>query len=463
MPTPQKAIERIQTSRLALSIGVGTFIYACIAAMFVQLVLIPAFLPHHQDGAGIFEGIDTAGFHTEGAKLAEKIKENGWQEWRLRPKGQAPAGVLAGIYAVFSPNFYYAIPFNAIVHALSAVALFFISFCIHGSRFAALLGSLYFVLLPSNSMLYTQMHKDGLYILGVFCVILSLVTKQRDFKSTMIPIGLSVFGFLSMWTQRPYVADILLLVGSVIFLYLFFWLFLRGRRIFATRKITVAFAIILVALALKTRDAEDQALFDGSPPSSSAMFDLAPEYSPKNVVVKSKKIGVPADWGILHFLVFKINTITELRYINSRAFKNASTNIDTHIIPKTLGEFFFYLPKAYLNALLAPYPWQSFTPGSTNFRSILKKIVGIEVLVIYVFLVFFLLYLYRTKFTFENIATVVFCSVFLLLLGYAFTNSGTVYRMRCGFVTVFVAIGIGEMVRRWLPSDKAMEPGQPRI
>ena len=60
------------------------------AGLFIQLVLLPYILPDLDAGHGLLRGGDWIGFHDDAVALAQKIAQNGWQAFELRPRGQAP-------------------------------------------------------------------------------------------------------------------------------------------------------------------------------------------------------------------------------------------------------------------------------------------------------------------------------------------------------------------------------------
>src|SRR5690349_5577491 len=74
-----------------LSLGVG---------LFIQLVLLPYILPGLHAGHGLLRGGDWIGFHEDAVALSQKIAEQGWQAFELRPRGQAPIGITAAVYVL---------------------------------------------------------------------------------------------------------------------------------------------------------------------------------------------------------------------------------------------------------------------------------------------------------------------------------------------------------------------------
>ena len=74
---------------------------------------------------------------------------NGWDEWMLRPQGQAPAGIAAAIYTLTVTEPWTVIPLNAAVHATAAVVLIGIIQRLTSRWQYAMLATLPFILYPS--------------------------------------------------------------------------------------------------------------------------------------------------------------------------------------------------------------------------------------------------------------------------------------------------------------------------
>jgi hypothetical protein len=68
--------------------------------LFIQLVLLPHILPSLDAGHGLLRGGDWIGFHEDANAMAQKIARQGWSAFELRPRGQAPVGITAAVYAL---------------------------------------------------------------------------------------------------------------------------------------------------------------------------------------------------------------------------------------------------------------------------------------------------------------------------------------------------------------------------
>ncbi|HZU06167.1 MAG TPA: hypothetical protein VFB73_09335 [Chloroflexota bacterium] len=153
-------------ARPALALWLAVFAYAALAALAVQLLLLPHLFPRWHAGHGLLVGGDWLAYHDLAAELAAALRAQGWAAWQLRPEGHSVAGLAAIVYALTVPEPWTLIPLNAALHATAAVVLFrLVQVLVPRSRLA-LWGVLPFVLYPSAMAWYAQLLKDGYAVLG---------------------------------------------------------------------------------------------------------------------------------------------------------------------------------------------------------------------------------------------------------------------------------------------------------
>ena len=101
-------------------IGLIAFLWALTFGLLLQLFVLPYIFPDLHAGNGLLISADWVKFHQIAVELAQKINETGWDNWELRPYGQAPAGLAAAIYSfsgISNPFMY--MPLNAILFAVA--------------------------------------------------------------------------------------------------------------------------------------------------------------------------------------------------------------------------------------------------------------------------------------------------------------------------------------------------------
>jgi hypothetical protein len=153
-------------ARPALALWLAVFAYAALAALAVQLVLLPHLFPRWHAGHGLLVGGDWLYYHQLAAGLAAAIHAQGWAAWQLRPEGHSVAGIAAIVYALTVPEPWTLIPLHAALHATAAVVLFRLVQVLEPRPRLALWGVLPFALYPSAMAWYAQLLKDGYAVLG---------------------------------------------------------------------------------------------------------------------------------------------------------------------------------------------------------------------------------------------------------------------------------------------------------
>jgi hypothetical protein len=118
--------------------------------------------------------------------------------------------------------------------------------------------------------------------------------------------------------------------------------------------------------------------------------------------------------------------------------------IDTDVELRSLGDMLRYLPRAAINVLLTPYPWQWFdVRGGTGA---FKALSAIEALLLYVALVPLIagvgIVVWRGSA--DALYLVVFVVATTVLLGFVINNLGTLFRLRLeALLPLFAAGGLG--------------------
>ena len=215
----------------------------------MQLVVLPHVFPGFHAGHGLLIGGDWLDFHRVAAELADQIRVEGWAVSTLRPDGQAPAGIAAAIYALTVPEPWTLIPLSAAAHAAAALVLLRIVLVFLPDWRQAIWAVLPFFLYPSAMTWFTQIHKDGWFILGTYCFLygwLWLAAAKTWQGPRWWPLAgiLWIFtGAALIWLVRPYGVQILQGVAALVAVGLTAVFVARGWRTLWTWQ-TVAMACL---------------------------------------------------------------------------------------------------------------------------------------------------------------------------------------------------------------------------
>ena len=127
-----------------------------------------------------------------------------------------------------------------------------------------------------------------------------------------------------------------------------------------------------------------------------------------------------------------------------------NTVIDKYIVLNSVGAFIRYFPRALQIGLLSPFPSEWFRPGSTPATAIAKKVVGVIMVLFYIFLAFFIWGLWEYRKSLEFWIIIIHSVFGIIVFTYTYANVGTLMRMRYGFYMVIVGIGFAFAVQKFL-------------
>ena len=118
------------------------------------------------------------------------------------------------------------------------------------------------------------------------------------------------------------------------------------------------------------------------------------------------------------------------------------STVDQDVMPESPGEVLAYLPRLLAVGFLAPFPGQWFEDGSFESTSIMRRAVGIEMMLVYVTWVGLALSIWRWRASLELWFILAYGGVHTLALAFTIPNIGSLQRARYGFLMVLVALGI---------------------
>ena len=477
------------------SLFVIFFIYTVLISALIQLIILPHIFPKWHAGGGLLiSSLDSRNFHRNAIGLSEKIRANGWSSWELRPKDQAPTGIAAIFYAIFGPKLWALIPLNAAVHAASCLLLVFIINSITADFRISIISSLPFLLFPSAAIWYSQLHKDGFFIFGFYLYLFGwiLFTKEDNLcnlKGLLRITSFIISGSFMIWVVRPYMMKVIFyfliaLIGSLAIYYLIG--FSRGK--FSKKLVLKQFlCIFMIAFFTFIFTREKPYLFSASSFKQSAKFPVGGDYIYKpsknndikrhtdyqnpvspfvNGTISQAAVASKARQRIvfpqgflnklyIEFIAFqeriKIRFDRFIAEIGGRRHGFMTTagksNIDENIGIETPGKLLVYLPRALQIAFLAPFPVHWFRSGSFESNTLMIKITALEMLITYFFLCFLPLAFWLWRKRISTWVTVYFCLCMLLSYAILVCNIGTLYRLRYGFLMVFVGLGVSGAVQ----------------
>jgi len=336
------------------------YLYSLTVGLLVQFVILPIISPSAHWKYGLMVGGDWILFHTEGVEIANRVQQEGWSVWTLRHpiSGQAMSGIAGLFYAltgIHKP--WVLLPFNAFLHASAGLILYIMLRLLDISKKTALIFTIPFIIFPTSLTWVSQIHKDGLYILGMYLTFLSLALAfSSEIKKNTISMLAGVLGaFVFFTVGREYALKIV---------YYFYALFLlislltatvslvwKGRESFLRYgKTAFVFFVIFVTYGLLQPQTQTQ---------TQTQWYWNP-YIPDKIE------------NLFYTLAVWRNEIWA-QYLSSRPGA-----IDEDIKFRSVGNFIEYTPRALTVGFFSPFPRFWFSQGSTTGGTIARYITPFE-------------------------------------------------------------------------------------
>jgi len=413
------------------------FIYTLLTGLAIQLILLPYVFPAWHAGNGLLVGLDSVNFHKIAIDMTRKVQEDGWSAWELAPRGEPVAGIATIFYVLITPKPWTVLPLNALLHAMAALVLYRLIMFLVKDWKKSLLATLPFVLFPSSLTWTAQMHNDSYAILGqlLFFYGWFLLAQWRNTFSVAKMAGAAisiVIGITFTWLVRDYLVQILHVLSLVVAIVLslaYLWWRRRGdvdwyRAVMAILVIWVLVAVIgFFATPKKVVRAERAA--------------------PRLQYAWQNSTWLP---GAIDRQLFALSVNRE---INLRAWAGAGSNIDTEIHFHSASDVLSYLPRALQIGFLAPFPNDWFGSGSRPANTMMRRVSGIEMSLVYLSLLGLPIAIWRWRRELSLWIFMFYAAGMQTIYTLVTVNIGTLYRFRYGYLMTFVALGIAGWTVLW--------------
>lgn len=426
-------VSYIGDYKFYIKLWLAFYLYSLTVGLLVQFVILPIIFPSAHWKDGLMVGGDWVQFHTEGVEIAKRVEQEGWSVWTLRHpvSEQAMSGIAGLFYAltrIHKP--WVLLPFNAFLHASAGLILYILLRLLDISKKTALIFTIPFIIFPTSLTWVSQIHKDGLYILGMYLTFLSLALAfSNEIKKNVISILAGVVGaFVFFTVGREYALKIV---------YYFYALFLlislltatinlvwKGKESFLRYgKTAFVFFVIFITYGLLQPQPQEQ-----TQPQTQWYWN---PYIPDKIE------------NLFYTLAVWRNEIW------AQYLSGSPGAIDEDIKFRSVGDFIEYTPRALTVGFFSPFPRFWFSQGSTTGGTIARYITPFEA--IYMWLAWLLLpialWFHRKKLW--------FWLVFLMCLGFVWLhviaepNVGPIVRKRYGYVMLLSAVSYSTAVELW--------------
>ena len=248
-------LAKINTMKIS-RIWIIFFIYSSIVSLTIQFIVLPLIFPSLNRGFGVMDGGDWVVYHYWSEFYAQKIFENSWSYWSLRPQGFGLVGVTSAIYAftgISKP--FILIPLYSSLHALGSICIVLLMQKLGVKRSVAFFSALPYLIFPSSILWVSQVLKDvftlnaTLFMLyGVVCLfgVVKVNSIKAGIKSHLFSVILIYMSFLIVLVIRPYMVELNYLYLILLLIIFSVWLVYK----LAKRKIKLVMVITSIFIQL---------------------------------------------------------------------------------------------------------------------------------------------------------------------------------------------------------------------
>ncbi len=415
-------------------VGIIPFVFVIVAGAVLQILVLPM-TPWHV-GSGLMSGGDWVSFHRLAVELAENVRQYGWSSWVLRVQGQAPASVLALLYAwtgIQQP--WVLLPLHGVLYSISSMALYCMVRDLGGTSRQAWIMLLPMFLFPSTAMIWGQIHKDIYSLAGILLVLrfwlrvwMMFSRNENTLFNAWGEILLLMVGMLLIKLVRPYLADVTFLASIVVATVLTLGIFIRSNvkrvALSAIGPSVMSFrsAVITAALGLVVQ-------------TSVVVFERA----------KGVDVICPRWTPTMYLPTLLDNQLSSLgcaRNAFITSYPEAGSNIDVDVQFSSAGDVVMYLPRALQISLFAPFPSQWFADAVQPGGRMMRLLVIPEMLVLYAAQLGILAGLARSECRLPFAILLIFSLIIVVVHALVVTNVGTLYRMRFPSMLVWIQLGL---------------------
>ena len=447
---------KIATARNVFMISI---IYVSLASLFVQFIFLQFLFPSFHGGNGLLLGFDMSTFHREASQMATLIDQDGLSKLTFTGSISGIASFFYYLTGIHEP--FVVIPFNALVHSLSALLIFYLAKLILKDKVSAFLGAMVFIFLPTSLFWNTQLHKDGVFILGVFLFIFGFISilknalskKEKKYQVYYLMI-FPVLGTIFSVSMRNYYAPLVEAFALLFFVFFNIFIFYKFRNFRKSLNSLLKLGLIFLTIILsnnfishehtlikfkafkpysesnfeiqgneaiidnKIFNSTDvytypesnfeiqgnEAIIDNKIFNSTDVYTYTEVDPSSNIVIKlflnSKNLLYKVGFYFESKLNFATNGLLTRRVKYIRKHGDTSLNYSNIDIERKLNSFndiILYIPRAIQIGLGAPFPGEWFNSGSSNTTSIFRVINAFEMIIYYFSFIGIIILVYKDK------------------------------------------------------------------
>ncbi|WP_421706856.1 hypothetical protein [Algihabitans sp.] len=416
-----------------------------VGAFLCQLVILPYVFPSVHVGHGLLIGGDTLAFHNAAEQLADKIRQEGWSQWQLQPSGWGHVGISAIFYYYFTSSPWILIPLSSFLMALNILMIRNIISFAGFSRSIATISSFSLIFLPSTIMINMQWHKDSISVISSVAIIFGYVYFCVNRKKILGVFGgglICILGFFGLYIVRDH-----LIMLSVVAILLGISLVFIIQKIYKSNDNFVSFGAVLFAVFLTFIAASvpswtsiHQSRADQRVDDADADADADAD-GDQQYYMAGDDVWRSSSW-LPSFIDRRFALIAEVRRSSVAGAVHGCSNFGAQVSINGSIEFLEFLPRALVYSVFSPFPNQWLENACSDGSRTLRILSGIEMIFAYISFIgiLFILLIYRPAPRVWFVVLV--CLGVLIIHGFIFVNSGTLFRTRYAWFSILISLGM---------------------
>jgi hypothetical protein len=163
----------------------------------------------------------------------------------------------------------------------------------------------------------------------------------------------------------------------------------------------------------------------------------------ENIILFARDEWKKSDWlpELIENNFFRISVLRQ-GYILGPGYKNSGSMVDRDFRLLSVQEFFDYFPRALQLGFLSPFPTNWVGKAYSMGGNIMRRVAGAEMSGVYLALLFLPYVFWRWRGSVEMWVITAFAGILLLVYAFATPNIGSLYRLRFGYLMLFVTLGL---------------------
>ena len=157
----------------------------------------------------------------------------------------------------------------------------------------------------------------------------------------------------------------------------------------------------------------------------------------QNIWRKTAWIPESIDW--------KLKRIRRVRYNYVTCCRGAGSNVDVDVDFNSAVDVIGYIPRAAVIGFLSPFPSQWMQEGRTTMNTMMRRVSALEMALVYLFLSGWLLAVAKWWRSMPFWVASTYGAGMVVIFSTGMINIGTLYRIRYGFLMVFIAFGVAAL------------------